>query len=55
MHNNYGKSLPPKRASLATPDSKSGLATNVCFYCQEPGHFIRECPHKASPWLGFSE
>ena len=55
MHNNYGRSPPPKRASSASPDHKSGLASNVCFYCQEPGHFIRECPHKASPWLGFSE
>ena len=55
MHNNCGKSLPPKRASSASPDRKSGLATNVCFYCQEPGHFIRECPHKASPRLGFSK
>ena len=55
MHNNYGRSPPPKRASSASPDRKSGLASNVCFYCQEPGHFIRECPHKASPRLGFSE
>ena len=54
-HNNYGKSLLPKRASSASPDRKSGLAMNVFFYCQEPGHFIRECPHKASPRLGFSE
>ena len=37
VHNNYGKSLPLKRASSAGPDHNSSFWSNVCFYCQEPG------------------